>query len=752
MENATTYKIAGMHCASCAAIIEKSVKKLDGVLSAQVNYGTESMTLSFDDQKIDIEKIKSSLTTLGYTLRVPKPTAAAKNDGAADKNAELSALKNKVLVSIPLVVLSSFIMGWDILAELKFLVPPHPTLKEFFHHLLPLMATYTLFVIGLPYLKGLYRFLRHGAANMDTLIGLGTSAAFLYSFVLSAFEDSLGPYVNVEQTYYDVTIVVIGFITLGKFLEMRAKIKTGDAIEKLLGLQAKTALVLRNGKEMEIAVSDVVLGDVVIIKPAMKIPLDGVVMDGGSFVDESMVSGEPMPVAKHAGDAVIGGTLNTNGSFTFRVTKVGTDTLLAGIIRMVEAAQNSKAPIQALADKISSVFVPVVLVIAFASLAGWLLLGQGLGFDVALSKALSAFVGVLVIACPCALGLATPTAIIVGVGKGARNGILVKDAATLEKLARVDTVVVDKTGTLTNGKPELVKMKIYAPLSENEALALFAALESRSEHPLAHAVMDAAKTRGINFGAADKFEIIKGMGLKGVISGQDYYAGNARLMGELGLPVDEALLQTETAEGKTPLFLATKNNIVALAFVADAVKAESKNAVHDLQKSGIDVVMLTGDSRNTAAHVADAVGIKTVVAETLPQDKLEYIKKLQQSGKRVAMAGDGVNDAPALAQADVGMAMGTGADVAIDTAGITLLHGDITKLVKSLRLARQTMGGIKQNLFWAFIFNIVGIPLAAGAFYPILGWTLSPMFAGLAMAFSSVAVVSNSLRLKWKGL
>lgn len=752
MESTATYKIAGMHCASCAAIIEKSVKKLDGVLSAQVNYGTESMVLSFDDQKIDVEKVKSSLATLGYTLRVPKPTAATKNDGAADKNAELSALRNKVLVSIPLVVLSSFIMGWDILAELNVLAPPPPALKEFFHHLLPLMATYALFVIGLPYLKGLYRFIRHGAANMDTLIGLGTSAAFLYSFILSAFEDSLSAYVNVEQTYYDVTIVVIGFITLGKFLEMRAKIKTGDAIEKLLGLQAKTALVLRNGKEMDIPIGDVLPGDVVIIKPAMKIPLDGEVMDGSSFVDESMVSGEPMPVAKQAGDTVIGGTMNATGSFTFRVTKVGADTLLAGIIRMVESAQNSKAPIQALADKISAVFVPVVLVLAFASLAGWLLLGQGLGFDAALSKALSAFVGVLVIACPCALGLATPTAIIVGVGKGAQHGILVKDAATLEKLSGVNVVVVDKTGTLTNGKPELVGLKLYKNISEDEVLSLFAALESQSEHPLAHAILSAAKARGLQAGRADAFEIIKGMGLKGVINGQEYYAGNARLIRQLALPIDSALLDEETAKGKTPLFLATKESILALAFVADALKPASKQAVCDLQNMGLDVVMLTGDSRNTAIYVAEAAGIKTVVAETLPQDKLEYIKKLQQSGKRVAMAGDGVNDAPALAQADVGMAMGTGTDVAIDTAGITLLHGDVAKLVKAARLARQTMGGVKQNLFWAFIFNIVGIPLAAGAFYPVLGWTLSPLFAGLAMAFSSVAVVSNSLRLKWKAL
>jgi heavy metal translocating P-type ATPase len=417
---------------------------------------------------------------------------------------------------------------------------------------------------------------------------------------------------------------------------------------------------------------------------------------------------------------------------------------------MVEAAQGSKAPIQALADKVAAIFVPAVLVIAFASLAAWLVFGYAaMGFSSALSHALTAFVGVLVIACPCALGLATPTAIIVSVGKGARNGILVKDAATLENLTRVDTVVVDKTGTLTQGRPALAGIEARS-VTEDAALSILATLESQSEHPVAHAIMVAARERGLALKTVSGFEVLQGRGVKAILDGAEYFAGNARLVSELGLP--GSATEGGTAQGKTPVFLATKKEVLALAWVADTVKPEAKQAVADLHALGLDVVMLTGDSRNTGRYIADLVGIKNVFAEVLPQDKLEHVRALQKQGRRVAMAGDGINDAPALAQADVGIAMGSGADVAIDTAGITLLHGDIARLVKSVRLARQMMRGIRQNLFWAFAFNIVGIPLAAGVFYPVTGWTLSPVFAGAAMAFSSVAVVSNSLRLKFRSL
>ena len=588
---------------------------------------------------------------------------------------------------------------------------------------------------------------------MDTLIGIGTSAAFLYSLVVTSFEESLRPFINVDNTYYDVTIVVITFIALGKYLEARSKIKTGDAIEKLLNLQAKTALVIRDGKEIEISINDVKHADLIIVKPGAKIPVDGVVTFGSSFVDESMVTGEPMPVSKKTGDSVVSGTINTTGSFTFKATKVGSETLLAQIIKMVEEAQGSKAPIQALADKISSVFVPITLAIAFITLASWLLIGSSvLGFSQALSFGLVSFVGVLVIACPCALGLATPTAIIVGVGKGAREGILIKDAATLEKLHKVDTVIVDKTGTITIGKPTLVDIQNLSDFKDDELISIISSLEKKSEHPIAHAIVKYAQEKNLTIEDVSNFEGISGKGLKGSIKGVEYFVGNVKLINDLGISFDISKIEKFTAQGKTPVILAIKEKVLGFVMVADEIKVESKQAVANLHKLGIKVIMLTGDDEKAARYIASLVDIDEVVAHVLPQDKLEKIKSLQSQGRVVAMAGDGVNDAPALAQADVGIAMGTGTDVAIESAGITLLGGDISKLVKAIKLSKMTMRGIKQNLFWAFIYNIIGIPLAAGVFYPIFGWLLSPVFAGLAMALSSVSVVGNSLRIKTKKL
>ena len=588
---------------------------------------------------------------------------------------------------------------------------------------------------------------------MDTLIGIGTVAAFLYSFAVSAFEDVLKTFINVEYQYYDVTIVVITFIALGKYLEARSKIKTGDAIEKLLNLQAKTALVVRDGKEVEISVNDVKHGDLIIVKPGAKIPVDGVITEGSSFIDESMVTGEPMPAQKKIGDNVVSGTINTSGSFTFKATKVGSETLLAQIIKMVEDAQGSKAPIQALADKISAIFVPIVLIIAFLSLGAWLIIGsQYLGFSQALSFGLVSFVGILVIACPCALGLATPTAIIVGVGKGAKEGILIKDAATLEKLHKVNTVVVDKTGTITKGKPTLVDIQNFSNLKDDELVSILASLEKKSEHPIAHAIVNYAQEKNISISDVSNFEGIQGKGLKGKIKDTEYFVGNAKLVSDLKISFDANKLDEFTSQGKTPVILATNEKVLGFVMVADEIKTESVEAIKNLHALGIKVVMLTGDDQKAAKYIGSLVGIDDVVAHVLPQDKLEKIKELQSQGRIVAMAGDGVNDAPALAQADVGIAMGTGTDVAIESAGITLLGGDISKLVKAIKLSKITMRGIKQNLFWAFVYNIVGIPLAAGAFYPIFGWLLNPIFAGLAMAMSSVSVVSNSLRIKAKKL
>jgi Cu2+-exporting ATPase/Cu+-exporting ATPase len=675
------------------------------------------------------------------------------NQSKEEKLAELADMKKKVISAIPLAIFGVFVMGWEIFAQFGVLPVIPLVWKEFFHHILPLMATYVLFVVGKPYLLGFYRFLRYGKANMDTLIGIGTSVAYTYSFIITAFEESLRSFINVESIYYDVTIVVITFIALGKYLEVRSKLKTGDAIEKLLNLQAKTALVIRDGKEQEVPLDQVLHGDLIIVKLAGRIPVDGVITEGSSYIDEAMISGEPIPVQKGVGDAVVAGTINTSGSFTFKATKVGSETMLARIIKMVEEAQGSKAPIQALADKISGIFVPIVLVISFVTLGAWLLVGtQYLGFSQALSFGLVSFVGILVIACPCALGLATPTAIIVGVGKGAREGILIKDAATLEKLHKVDVVVADKTGTITKGKPELTSIENFSGKSDDDMIVILASLEKKSEHPIAEAVVAHAKSKDLALVAVNGFEALKGKGLRGTIDGTEYYAGNTKLIADLNIEFDVASIEKHTLEGITPVILATGEKVLAVVMVADAIKPEAAEAIARLHKLGIKIVMLTGDNRNTAQYIAKQVGIDEVLAEVLPEDKLMKIKELQSQGKVVAMAGDGVNDAPALAQADIGIAMATGTDVAIESAGITLLHGDISKLVQAIALSKMTMRGIKQNLFWAFFYNLVGIPLAAGVFYPIFGWLLSPVFAGFAMAASSVSVVGNSLRIKAKKL
>jgi len=760
MSNHQTYRIKGMHCASCAGIIERTVRKVEGVEHIEVNYGTETAKIAFDPAKTDPEQLSGHIKPLGYTLVVPTAESMSMsadehashtglNQSKTEKLAELKEMRWKILSVIPLAVFSIFVMGWEILAQFGVTGAIPEILYEFFHHLLPIFATYTLIIVGQPYLLGFYRFLRYGKANMDTLIGIGTSVAFVYSFILTAFEEPLRGLLNVDQTYYDVTIVVIVFIALGKYLEAQSKLRTGDAIEKLLGLQAKTALVMRDGKEVEVPIDQVTHGDLIVVKPGGKIPVDGVIVEGNSYIDESMVTGELMAVEKKTGDNVVAGTLNTKGHFVFKTTKVGSETLLASIIRMVGEAQGSKAPIQGLADKISSVFVPAVLVFAVLVFMAWLVLGiPTLGLAQALSLGLTSFVGILVIACPCALGLATPIAVIVGVGKGAQEGILIKDAATLQKLRSVNTIVVDKTGTITKGKPEVIEVQTFQGKSEQEVIQLLASLESKSEHPLASAILAYAETNSIRLIASEQFEIIEGKGLKGTIDGIEYFAGNAKLIKDLGIPFDTEVLVSHTSEGRTPIFLTTRKEVLGLVFVADAIKPEAVDAVKRLHEMGIKTVMLTGDNRQAAEAIARQVGIDEVVAEVLPGEKLDKIKELQMEGRIVAMAGDGVNDAPALAQADVGIAMGTGTDVAIETAGITLLGGDIGKLVKAIRLSRFTMNGIKQNLFWAFAYNIIGIPIAAGILYPFFGLLLSPVIAGLAMALSSVSVVLNSLRLK----
>ncbi len=763
-----TIPIKGMHCASCALTIEKAISKVNGVDSIKVNYGTEKATIEFDKTATSIDQMSERIKPFGYELQNEVAMPMSHGNMSANEHAEhlgldkskqeklkeLDKQKSEVEFVLPIALMIFVLMMWEISAKsFPNVVPAFFLPMQLYSTMMMIISSVVLFWIGQPFLKGIVNFIQYKVANMDTLIGIGTLTAYLYSSFVVLFPNIAHSAGLPETNYFDVAIVVIGFIVFGKYLEARSKLKTGEAIEKLMNLQAKTALVERNGEEIEIAIDMVQLDDVVIVKPGGKIPVDGVIIEGKSSIDESMVTGEPIPVDKTVEDKVIGGTINKQGTFKFNATKVGSDTLLASIIKMVEEAQGSRAPIQKLADQISGVFVPVVLVIAVLTLIIWLAVGsQFMPFNEALTYGLLCFVGILVIACPCALGLATPTAIIVGVGKGAQNGILIKNAESLEKLHKVNTIVVDKTGTITKGKPEVTDiLPSYANESIDgvEILKLIASLEKNSEHPLAEAIKEKAKSMDVQLVKVDDFEIIEGKGLKGTIDGKMYFAGNLKLMDDLKLDYDKDLIDKLSKQGKTPVLFTDDKEVLATIAISDTIKESSADAVARLHKLGVKVVMLTGDNRNTAKYIADLVGIDKVFAEVLPSEKADKVRELQAEGLVVAMAGDGVNDAPALAQSDVGIAMGTGTDVAIESADITLLAGDISKIPQAIKLSKKTMATIKQNLFWAFIYNVVGIPLAAGLLFPIWGILLNPVFAGLAMAFSSVSVVTNSLRLKF---
>jgi Cu2+-exporting ATPase/Cu+-exporting ATPase len=726
----TKYAVVGMDCVSCANIIKRKLSKLEGVESASVNLVTETAEIK-TSQKLSLRQLNAEIIPLGYALE--DSSSAAKSRGidssASVGMTEVLSLRQKTLISLPLVLVSLVMMIWEAFF-------PYPDIaKTFFHHLLPIMATYMLFVIGLPYVKAIFTFIKYRVANMDTLIGIGTTVAYLYSFILSAFEGVLAPYLPVGQVYYDVTIVVIGFITLGKYLEANSKLKTGEAIKKLLGMQSKTALVIRGGVEVEVPTSEVVLGDIVVVKPGGKIPVDGVITKGDSSIDESMLTGEPLPVDKIVGHRVIGGTINKQGMFYFRATVVGETTMLSQIIKMVEDAQGSHAPIEKLTDQISAIFVPVVLVISVLAFITWTLLGNPL-------LGLLSFVGILVIACPCALGLATPTAIIVGVGRAAQLGILVKNAESLERLGTVDYVVLDKTGTLTKGIPVVTQtVSVGARRGSPVNFQILASLESSSEHPLAVAIIAKAKDSKTKLLEVSDFKIIPGQGLQGKIGMTTYYAGNAKLIETVGLKFDSKIIEDLALVGATPIILATSKDIIMYLGISDTLKDKSIEAIKELHKLGIKVAMLTGDHKLTAEHIGKSVGIDRIFAEVMPGDKADQVKKLQNEGYKVAMVGDGVNDAPSLATADVGIAMGTGTDVAIESADITLVGGNLERLPQAIHLSRLTFRIIKQNLFWAFAYNIIGIPVAAMAI-------LNPGIAGAAMAFSSVSVVANSLRLR----
>lgn len=751
-----TFQVKGMHCASCANIIKRKLEKLDGVSTCVVNFGTEKAEVAFDATKVDLPQMNEQVSKLGYTLNDTEvgksseyPQITSENQAKDQKLKELEEMRQKTAFVMPIAAVVFLLMLWEILAHSVAFLPTFPLSMDAFNRASFILATPVMFWIGRPFINGVVRFIKYRAANMDTLVGIGTLVAYFYSSIMLLFPEIKSLLNAPEGLYYDVTIVVIGFITLGKYLEAKSKLKTGEAIEKLLGLAAKYAVVVRDGEEIELPIGQVVVGDTIIVKPGQKIPVDGEISSGKSSIDESMITGEPIPVDKTVGDTVIGATINKHGAFQMRATQVGGQTVLSQIIKMVESAQGSKAPIERIADQVSGIFVPIVLVFAVVMLFLWTIVGsQFMPFSQSLSLGLISFVGILVIACPCAMGLATPTAVIVGVGKAAQNGILIKNAESLEKFQSVNFVVMDKTGTITNGTPSVTDIKVTSNIAQKKILQLLASLEKQSEHPLAQAVVGRAKDEKINFLSVSNFKALEGKGLEGTITGTHYFAGNLKLADDLGLSVDTNHIKKLTSQGKTPVIFATKKTILAYIAIADTIKDDAQEAVAALHKLGIKVAMLTGDNRRTAEYIAKQVGIDRVIAEVLPGDKANEVKKLQDEGYKVAMVGDGINDAPALATADVGVAMGTGTDVAIESAGITLLGGHISKLPKAIRLARTTMKVIKQNLFWAFFYNVVGIPVAAGALYPFIGIMLNPAIAGAAMAFSSVSVVTNSLLLK----
>jgi P-type Cu2+ transporter len=724
-----TVPITGMTCAACASSVENVLSKQNGVLECVVNFANESAKITFKSDQTTPENLKKLLQAVGYDLLLDTENAQAQQ--AEIKANQYQSLKNRViwasLLTAPVVVLGMFFMdlpyvNWVMLA----------------------LSTPVVGIFGRDFFSNAWKQARHGQANMDTLVALSTGIAFLFSFFNTLNPDfwhsrGLHPHV-----YYEAAAVVIVFIMLGKLLEERAKANTSTAIQKLMGLQPRKVWIIENGEEKEVEISQVRVGDRIVVKPGDKIAVDGKVLSGTSFVDESMISGEPIPVEKSKGHKVFSGTVNQQGSFRFLAEKVGNETLLAQIIRMVQNAQGSKAPIQKLTDKIASIFVPVVMAISVITFGLWLLLGG----ENALTQGLLAAVTVLVIACPCALGLATPTAIMVGVGKGAENGILIKDAESLELAHGINAVVLDKTGTITEGKPQVTDNVWVTQDPTLKAIAL--ALESQSAHPLAEAVVRELKSEGIKPLTIQAFENVTGKGVKAHFEGEIYYIGSPIWMSELNISLGELPVQQWQKEAKTVTVFANKVQSLAIFGITDPIKPTSAHAIKTLQAEGIDVYMLTGDNLFTAQKVAQTVGIKQFKAQVLPGDKAAFVEELQQKGKTVAMVGDGINDSHALAQADVSIAMGKGSDIAMDVAKMTIISSDLRKIPQAIHLSKWTVATIRQNLFWAFIYNLIGIPLAAGVLYPYNGFLLNPMIAGAAMALSSVSVVANSLRLKLK--
>ena len=730
--------IQGMKCASCVSAIEKALLQKNGISMASVNLATEKARVEYIPSEISLAEISKTIEGTGYkVIQVPQEEKLEDVEEILTEK-ENKKLKTKFLAGLILGIIIFF-------GSMPHWFPWIPTfLNNFF--VLWAFATPVQFWIGWQFYKGAWGAFRHRNANMDTLIAVGTSAAYLYSVAATLFPSFFESGGIKPEVYFDTSAMIIVLILLGRLLEAKAKGQTSEAIKKLVGLQPKTARIRRDGKEMEVPVEEVLVGDEILVRPGEKIPVDGVVLEGKSAVDESMITGESLPAKKEQGNEVIGATINKTGSFTFTATKVGRDTALAQIIKLVGDAQGSKAPIQRLADVIAGYFVPIVISIAIAVFVIWFNFGP----DPALTFAFLNFVAVMIIACPCALGLATPTAVMVGTGKGAENGILIKGGESLETAHKLDTIVFDKTGTLTKGEPEVTDIVTAGSFSEEDILKYAASAEKASEHPLGEAIIKRALEQGIELESPKDFNAVEGHGLEANVDGKTVFIGNKRLMDNKQIRVDELEEKAElfAAEGKTPIYVSLDGKSAGLVAVADTLKENSISAVKKLESLGLNVIMLTGDNRKTAKAIALKAGIKNVIPEVLPEDKVREIKKLQSEGKKVAMVGDGINDAPALAQADIGIAIGSGTDVAIEASDITLIKGDLNGVVAAIELSKRTIRVIKQNLFWAFFYNTAGIPIAAGVLYPFFGILLNPIFASAAMAFSSVTVVSNSLRLK----
>ena len=731
--------IGGMSCASCAARIERSLKKLNGITDASVNFGTEKVSVEYIPSLVDLQAIKKTIIDTGYSvIEVEEKNLLDLDRERREK--ELTVLKNVLFESASL---SIFIM----IGSMQMFIPylsfvPHSTMNS----ILFVLTTFVQFRCGWRFYEGSWAALSHRVADMNVLVALGTTAAYLYSAFVTFFPTAI-PGAE-SEVYYDTAAVIITLILLGRYLEQRAKGRTSEAIKKMMGLRARSAKVIRNGEEIEIPAEDLIVRDIVVVRPGEKIPVDGEIIEGNGAVDESMLTGESMPVEKKVGDEVIGATINRDGFLKFRATRIGKDTVLSQIIKAVESAQGSKAPIQRLADKVAGIFVPAVIGIAVVTFFIWYLTGQPF------TMAMLAFVGVLIIACPCALGLATPTAIIVGTGKGAENGILIKGGESLETAHKINTIIFDKTGTLTQGKPSVTDIITNGKIERDEFLKLAASAESGSEHPVGLSIVAEAKERGLKLEDINSFEVFPGNGIKAKIGNRILLLGNQKLMSEKGIQLNGFKEKADELSGhaKTPMFVAINDEITGIIAVADTLKKDSVEAVRELQGMGLEVIMITGDNRRTAEAIAKEIGIRRVLSEVLPQDKAEEVKRLQREGKVVAMVGDGINDAPSLAQADVGIAIGAGTDIAIESSDITLIRNDIRGVAAAILLSKQTMKTIKQNLFWAFLYNVLGIPLAAGILYPFYGILLKPIYAAAAMAFSSVSVVTNSLRLRTMGL